>query len=209
MGIVQKVAGSMTERAWFGEEIRGDPLVVVWRAPSRLTDLITSDIDADNNESHQGPTMTGERTPTSSRTMKKYIGITACPTGIAHTYMAAEKLEETAKEAGDQIKVETQGSIGVENELTAEDIREADAVIIAADTEVDLFRFDGKRASSPVFRTAYPVRPNSWRRPCPPPFMAGPRRRSKPSPPRSPLESPMPSPARTTRAPSGIPSTPL
>ena len=107
MGIVQKVAGSMTERAWFGEEIREDPLVVVWRAPSRLTDLITSDIDADNNESHQGPTMTGERTPTSRRTMKKYIGITACPTGIAHTYMAAEKLEETAKEAGDQIKVET------------------------------------------------------------------------------------------------------
>ena len=145
MGIVQKVAGSMTERAWFGEEIREDPLVVVWRAPSRLTDLITSDIDADNNESHQGPTMTGERTPTSRRTMKKYIGITACPTGIAHTYMAAEKLEETAKEAGDQIKVETQGSIGVENELTAEDIREADAVIIAADTEVDLSRFDGKR----------------------------------------------------------------
>ncbi|MCO6664831.1 PTS fructose transporter subunit IIC [Cutibacterium avidum] len=77
--------------------------------------------------------------------MKKYIGITACPTGIAHTYMAAEKLEETAKEAGDQIKVETQGSIGVENELTVEDIREADAVIIAADTEVDLSRFDGKR----------------------------------------------------------------
>ena len=47
--------------------------------------------------------------------MKKYVGITACPTGIAHTYMAAEKLEETAKETGNQIKVETQGSIGVEN----------------------------------------------------------------------------------------------
>ena len=46
--------------------------------------------------------------------MKKYVGITACPTGIAHTYMAAEKLEETAKETGNQIKVETQGSIGVE-----------------------------------------------------------------------------------------------
>ncbi len=76
--------------------------------------------------------------------MKKYVGITACPTGIAHTYMAAEKLEETAKETGNQIKVETQGSIGVENELTADDIREADAVVVAADTEVDLSRFDGK-----------------------------------------------------------------
>ena len=73
--------------------------------------------------------------------MKKYVGITACPTGIAHTYMAAEKLEETAKETGNQIKVETQGSIGVENELTADDIREADAVVVAADTEVDLSRF--------------------------------------------------------------------
>ena len=77
--------------------------------------------------------------------MKNYVGITACPTGIAHTYMAAEKLEETAKEAGSQIKVETQGSIGVENELSADDIREADAVVIAADAEVDLSRFDGKR----------------------------------------------------------------
>ena len=77
--------------------------------------------------------------------MKKYVGITACPTGIAHTYMAAEKLEETAKEAGSQIKVETQGSIGVENELSADDICEADAVVIAADAEVDLSRFDGKR----------------------------------------------------------------
>ena len=57
----------------------------------------------------------GERAPSTRRTMKKYVGITACPTGIAHTYMAAEKLEETAKETGNQIKVETQGSIGVEN----------------------------------------------------------------------------------------------
>ena len=77
--------------------------------------------------------------------MKKYVGITACPTGIAHTYMAAEKLEETAKETGNQLKVETQGSSRVENELTADDIREADAVVVAADTEGELSRFDGKR----------------------------------------------------------------
>lgn len=77
--------------------------------------------------------------------MKKYVGITACPTGIAHTYMAAEKLEQAAKDAGHSMTVETQGSIGVENELTPEAIEAADAVIIAADKDVDLSRFNGKR----------------------------------------------------------------
>ncbi len=78
----------------------------------------------------------------------KYIAITACPTGIAHTYMAAEKLEAAAKAAGAEIKVETQGSIGAENVLTAEDVAAADAVVIAADKEVDLDRFIGKRVLS-------------------------------------------------------------
>lgn len=77
--------------------------------------------------------------------MAKYVGVTACPTGIAHTYMAAEKLEEAARERGDSIKVETQGSIGAENVLTSAEIAEADGVIIAADTEVDPSRFVGKR----------------------------------------------------------------
>lgn len=62
----------------------------------------------------------------------KLVAITNCPTGIAHTYMAAEALEKAAEELGVSIKVETQGSIGVENELTPEDIREANAVIIAS-----------------------------------------------------------------------------
>ncbi|HHW57566.1 MAG TPA: PTS transporter subunit EIIC [Clostridia bacterium] len=76
--------------------------------------------------------------------MKKVVAITACPTGIAHTYMAAENLQMAAKEMGVDIKVETQGSIGAENQLTDEDIKAADAVIIAAATKVDKSRFAGK-----------------------------------------------------------------
>lgn len=76
--------------------------------------------------------------------MKKLVAVTSCPTGIAHTYMAAEALEKAAKEKGVPIKVETRGSIGVENELTAQDIRESHAVILAADTQIPEERFAGK-----------------------------------------------------------------
>ena len=73
------------------------------------------------------------------------LGITACPTGIAHTYMAAEGLEQMGKELGHPIKIETQGQSGAQNVLTDEEIRKAKAIIIAADVNVDLSRFDGKR----------------------------------------------------------------
>lgn len=62
----------------------------------------------------------------------KLVAVTSCPTGIAHTYMAAEQLEKTAKKLGHVIKVETQGSMGIENELSEEDIRSAEYVIFAA-----------------------------------------------------------------------------
>jgi PTS system fructose-specific IIC component len=75
---------------------------------------------------------------------KRLVGITACPTGIAHTFMAANALEKAAKALGHSIKIETQGSVGAKNQLTAEDIAAADAVVIAADTGVDLARFAGK-----------------------------------------------------------------
>lgn len=75
----------------------------------------------------------------------KIVAITSCPNGIAHTYMAQEKLEQAAKELGVNIKVETQGGVGAENTLTTKDIEEADGVIIAADKQVDLSRFVGKR----------------------------------------------------------------
>ena len=73
------------------------------------------------------------------------LGITGCPTGIAHTYMAAEGLENAGKETGHLIKVETQGQSGAQNVLTEEEIKKAKAIIIAADVNVDLSRFDGKR----------------------------------------------------------------
>jgi fructose-specific phosphotransferase system IIB component len=66
----------------------------------------------------------------------KIVAVTACPTGIAHTYMAAERLEKTARDLGHQIKVETQGSMGIENELSPEDIGGAELVIFAADIAV-------------------------------------------------------------------------
>ncbi|MFI2190795.1 fructose-specific PTS transporter subunit EIIC [Streptomyces sioyaensis] len=71
--------------------------------------------------------------------------MTACPTGIAHTYMAAEKLAQAARVLGHEMKVETQGSIGAENILSDNDVRGADAVIVAADKDVDLSRFAGKK----------------------------------------------------------------
>ncbi len=76
---------------------------------------------------------------------QKIIGITACPTGVAHTFMAAEALEEEAKAQGHWIKIETRGSVGAKNQLTEQEIADADLVIIAADIEVDLSRFEGKR----------------------------------------------------------------
>ncbi|MFI9239400.1 fructose-specific PTS transporter subunit EIIC [Streptomyces sp. NPDC053079] len=78
----------------------------------------------------------------------KLLAVTACPTGIAHTYMAAEKLQQAAEALGHDIKVETQGSIGAENVLTDNDVSEADGVIVAADKDVDLGRFAGKRVLS-------------------------------------------------------------
>ncbi|WP_435243516.1 fructose-specific PTS transporter subunit EIIC [Streptomyces cucumeris] len=75
----------------------------------------------------------------------KLLAVTACPTGIAHTYMAAEKLARTAESLGHSMKVETQGSIGAENVLSDNDVREADGIIIAADKDVDRSRFVGKR----------------------------------------------------------------
>ncbi|UBV44981.1 PTS fructose-like transporter subunit IIB (plasmid) [Deinococcus taeanensis] len=73
------------------------------------------------------------------------VGITACPTGIAHTFMAAEGLEGGARTLGYTAKIETQGSVGAGNTLSPEDIARADLVVIAADTNVDLSRFTGKR----------------------------------------------------------------
>jgi len=76
----------------------------------------------------------------------KIVAVTACPTGIAHTYMAAEQLEKTAKSLGHEIHVETQGAMGIENELSARDIAAAEVAIFAVDIEVEKReRFSGKK----------------------------------------------------------------
>jgi PTS system fructose-specific IIB component/fructose-specific PTS system IIB-like component len=76
----------------------------------------------------------------------KIVAVTACPTGIAHTYMAAEQLEKTARKLGHSIKVETQGAMGIENELSQADIAEAEVVIFAADIAIERAeRFQGRR----------------------------------------------------------------
>ena len=75
----------------------------------------------------------------------KILAVTGCPTGIAHTYMAAESLEKTATEMGYQIKVETRGSGGAKNILTDKEIADACCIIVAADTQVPMERFDGKK----------------------------------------------------------------
>lgn len=76
--------------------------------------------------------------------MKKIVCITACPTGIAHTYMAAEMLENAGKSLNVIIKCETNGAIGVENKLSEKDISESIGVIIASDIRIDKKRFHGK-----------------------------------------------------------------
>lgn len=76
----------------------------------------------------------------------KIIGVAACTVGIAHTYIAQEKLENAAKKAGYEMHIETQGTIGIENELTPEQIKEADLVILAIDVKISgRERFEGKR----------------------------------------------------------------
>lgn len=90
-------------------------------------------------------TATGTATAVPDATSPRIVAVTSCPTGIAHTFMAAEGLETGARQLGHVIHVETQGSVGAGNPLTAQAIAEADIVLIAADREVDRSRFAGKR----------------------------------------------------------------
>ena len=107
------------EEAKYGEEKAVDDL---------LSDTFKADIKEENEKGSY-----------------EILCITSCPTGIAHTYMAAEALEKAGIETNHTIKVETQGQSGVKNQLTREEIKNAKAIIIAADTNVDLSRFNGKK----------------------------------------------------------------
>ncbi|CUY82137.1 EIIBC-Fru [Serratia marcescens] len=88
--------------------------------------------------------------PVKASGQKRIVAITACPTGVAHTFMAAEAIESEAKKRGWWVKVETRGSVGAGNAITPEEVAAADLVIVAADIEVDLDKFAGK----PMYRTS-------------------------------------------------------
>lgn len=126
---------------------------------SGYTDTVPT-VAPSNGSAHSAPSVEPDRitndqhltaTAAPSDSSRKFlVGITSCPTGIAHTFMAAEALKQGAARLGHEIKVETQGSVGAKNQLTEEDIARADAVVIAADTHVDTARFGGK----PLYETS-------------------------------------------------------
>lgn len=111
--------------------------------PEQVQQLFT---DAENQKAAEEQAEAAEKAATTlSEADHKYlVAVTACPTGIAHTYMAEDALKKQAKEMGITIKVETNGSEGIKNRLTPEDIAKADGVIVAADKKVEMNRFDGK-----------------------------------------------------------------
>jgi len=110
----------------------------------RHTDTLLDQV-APRLKQNAAPVSVDAATPAAPASTKYLIGVTSCPTGIAHTFMAAEALLKGAKAMGYTMKVETRGSVGAKNELTPEDITRADAVIVAADANVETARFAGKR----------------------------------------------------------------
>ncbi|WP_044913403.1 PTS fructose transporter subunit IIABC [Butyrivibrio sp. WCE2006] len=111
------------------------------KTPEEFIDLIDKQEDARDKKNNADASVA----PAPSKTGLKLLGVTACPTGIAHTYMAAEALEQCAKDQGHSIKVETDGSGGAKNVLTDSEIAAADVIIIAADKNVEMSRFNGKK----------------------------------------------------------------
>ena len=103
--------------------------------------------DADEKEAGIDERLAGEGTAEEEETRGKVkiLAVTSCPTGIAHTYMAAEGIEKAAKAKDCAVKVETRGSGGAKNVLTSKEIEEADGIIVAADAQVPMDRFDGKK----------------------------------------------------------------
>ena len=109
-----------------------------------LSIIDAAEAEKDAEEEKKEETKAAEAAEAPTEGTKFILAVTGCPTGIAHTYMAAEALEKKAKELGYRIKVETRGSGGAKNVLTKAEIAEADCIIVAADTQVPMDRFAGK-----------------------------------------------------------------
>ncbi|MED4863612.1 fructose-specific PTS transporter subunit EIIC [Bacillus subtilis] len=118
------------------EEIRKQLLEA--ESEDAIIDIINQHDKDDDEEEEAAPAPAGKG-------KGKILAVTACPTGIAHTFMAADALKEKAKELGVEIKVETNGSSGIKHKLTAQEIEDAPAIIVAADKQVEMERFKGKR----------------------------------------------------------------
>lgn len=136
------------------ERFAGKPMVAVPVADAiRKTRVVIENALAEMKEESAAPVVAVPAAPAASAG-KFLVGVTSCPTGIAHTFMAAEALRKSAAALGHEIKVETQGSVGAKNRLTDEEIERADAVIIAADAFVDPARFAGKRLHQTTTKAA-------------------------------------------------------
>ncbi|MFL6196791.1 MAG: PTS fructose-like transporter subunit IIB [Thermoanaerobaculia bacterium] len=128
------------------ERFRGKPMVAVPVSDAiRKTQVVIENALAEMREEEAPAAPEPAAAPSPAAAKKLLVGITACPTGIAHTFMAAEALKKSAAALGYGIRIETQGSVGAKTPLTDEEIARADAVVIAADAYVDTARFAGKR----------------------------------------------------------------
>ncbi|MCL9668069.1 PTS fructose transporter subunit IIBC [Rosenbergiella epipactidis] len=125
--------------------------VATTESQSLLTDAKTAIGQAlANATTWQAPAVVSTPSAATTSAVKKIVAVTACPTGVAHTFMAAEAIEAEAKKRGWPVRVETRGSVGAGNPITPEEVADADIVFIAADIEVDLAKFAGK----PMYRTS-------------------------------------------------------
>ncbi|MCO6536927.1 MAG: PTS fructose transporter subunit IIBC [Gilliamella sp.] len=138
--IVAVGSGTISDKAVVGKKVYAvDDLNQIFANPKQIL------TDAQSKASVYQQTAEAMSSPNNNTSVKRIVAVTACPTGVAHTFMAAEAIEEEAKKRGWWCKVETRGSVGVGNELTPEEVASADVVIAACDIDVDLSKFAGKK----------------------------------------------------------------
>ncbi|WP_085164310.1 fructose-specific PTS transporter subunit EIIC [Gilliamella bombi] len=138
--IVAVGSGTISDKAVVGKKVYAvDDLNQIFANPKQIL------TDAQSKASVYQQTAEAMSSPSNNTSVKRIVAVTACPTGVAHTFMAAEAIEEEAKKRGWWCKVETRGSVGVGNELTPEEVASADVVIAACDIDVDLSKFAGKK----------------------------------------------------------------
>ncbi|OCG34684.1 fructose-specific PTS transporter subunit EIIC [Gilliamella apicola] len=138
--IVAVGSGTISDKAVVGKKVYAvDDLNQIFANPKQIL------TDAQSKASVYQQTAEAMSSQSNNTSVKRIVAVTACPTGVAHTFMAAEAIEEEAKKRGWWCKVETRGSVGVGNELTPEEVASADVVIAACDIDVDLSKFAGKK----------------------------------------------------------------